>query len=471
MMRVRPLLFAALLALAVAAPQAAHAGWFSSSSSHQPQSHGGIIPFTTFEKEQQILVNTLPCKWISVYGRDGAPGTDSRYDFLCKGGAWGTVSLMLDGRGLRDNTLSRVRLVWREWPQAVHPGGGEGMVAQQFLHYVTNRFVPANQAPSVFQSFFGNDDDVRWQSGQTLTMHYTQEATPNYVIHRLVVQGLAPRLSTDDVANLREPITQTLHPVATSAPKAEAKNQAPTAAPIISPTVPLVAIPAWHMPPISFTTPVSPAAALAMPKPVHPSSTTIQPWLKLTAVSPTSTPTPVTKSISATTPSAPAVAASSTPTTTLVTATIKDIGTAPEPLKKPTAPLPVPENMVPSAQERLNETPTNFEAYNKAQKLTEKFAAQALTKPNDDAKVKASTPAQGIPGKVAPAPVSGTALTALPTPAVNAPKAVPVSSSTAQEDPRFEPRRTLPQLKFIPKAKPLEPDNAVIDFEDEKSQL
>lgn len=48
----------------------------------------GMLPFTTFEAEQRAVTSKLPCKWISMGGGQG----EARYDFLCKGGTWATVS-------------------------------------------------------------------------------------------------------------------------------------------------------------------------------------------------------------------------------------------------------------------------------------------------------------------------------------------------------------------------------------------
>lgn len=556
----------AIFVLCLVSPMLAWASWFSASSA--PAAQGGIIPFTTFQQEQQILVNTLPCKWVSVYGKDGAQGTDTRYDFLCKGGAWGTVSLMLDGRGLKDNTLGRIRLIWREWPQSIHPGGGEGMVAQQFLQHVINRFVPANQAPSVFQAFFGADESVKWRSGKVLTMHFTREDTPSFILRRLEIQGLAPRLSTDAVANLQEPIQQPLKPQSLPQhPTQLEKTFKPLFSVIVTPTqlwaltrVPTPSIVISGTPFISATMPltsstwvvtpsaiVSSAILLAPPSPTTSVSTsslvsastistslaratlTVTPSVVVSPVTtpitpaftfnPTETqaksaqdsqdmledilPTPIsgtgitqltiaptnstayqralqltqglkakilpkkfdsvivtpTVTASVTLSVAPSTSLPAVPTP-LVTATSKDLSTAPEPISPTTPPLPVPVNMVPSAADRLNATPTNFEGYKKAEKLTQPFAEKALTQ--TDAKVLVKPTSQLI---------SGSIFTRIASPTITLPAAITSTLPNTPPDPRYIPQRSLPQLKFIPKAQLLEPDNAVIDFENEGSSL
>ncbi|NBV54757.1 MAG: hypothetical protein EBR79_03490, partial [Proteobacteria bacterium] len=89
------------------------------------QAPSRVIPFTNFAKEQQNILNSLPCKWVSQNGRLGRIESNQRYDFLCKGGIWGTISLFLNQSPSFENGISNLRLHYRAWNPEAHPSAGE----------------------------------------------------------------------------------------------------------------------------------------------------------------------------------------------------------------------------------------------------------------------------------------------------------------------------------------------------------
>ncbi len=424
----------------------------------------GVIPFPTYATEKQSIMDALPCKWISQSGSDADDGLrkadgDSRYDFLCKGGNWATVSLMLDTAPGYSNGLSRVRLFWREWPETVHPGGGEAFVAQQFLKHVADRLVPADLSEQVQSAFFGQRSRS-WWAGKILHIRYTSEDNRTHIVHRLEIDGLGRAVSAPGA----------LLPAASkqvqAAPEIQRKPPAAEATGLVTPGAkPLPKALPQEAVPLPLPAPVDMGD-----DPVNPNGLAIPPSVKM--------------------PEAPVEEPTGT-SPSLVPATPADFSAQPDPdsLKQEAAPPPVSATMVPDSQDVLRgrpEAPTNFDAYNKAEELTRKFEAGAMVKPGEANKVVSST-------VVAPSPVqsqSGLAkdepappVAPIPTPVVNdgrsglevqpAAQTQPTEVDGAQPaaDPRFETDRPLPQLKFVPKARPVDRPDRVIQFEDEKSAL
>lgn len=368
----------------------------------------GVIPFTTFEAERQAVMDTLPCKWISMTGGEG----DARYDFLCKGGTWATVSLMLDKAALSADGIGRVRLIFREWPETVHPGGGEAYVAQQFLQHVVAHFVPANVAKEVTEAFWGRRDRS-FRVGSMVGIRYTYENAGQYAVHRMELVGRGRGLSQPKA----EPVAVE-HVAPQQEPKAAAK-----------PSSVFDALPDFR------TRMTSPSDALQ-----------------------------------------PASAA--------------ELNTSPDPasLLKPVAPDPISSSLVPDSASMVDgreKAPTNFEVYNKADELTRDVQVKAIDNVRASSKVQA--PVANAPD---PTGEKGPTLKALPNPGTMVqesealerpagPEAwpegeglgVPQGTQVDPADPRFRPLRGLPQLKFIPKAVPLQRPDEVIQFEDEASGL
>lgn len=454
----------ALLCVMSAMASVSHAGWLEELNPFQPTeviplAQGGqvdedvphgMLPFTTYEAEQRSITDSLPCKWISMGGGQG----ESRYDFLCKGGTWATVSLMLDKSPMDAGGVGRVRLIFREWPENVNPGGGEAYVAQQFLQHVTSHFVPANLAKEIEAAFWYRRDR-HWAISRTMEIGYTYENQEKFALHRLEIRGRAKAIKLRGAARIQTAVTPTEAGLGRSEQEVGQSHEVKVMAPVVaSPTIPRA-------------------------KPVEEPATDNQ--------QPTTVDNPKA----------------------LQNATSADINPFPEPtsLEKPRAPE-VSTTLIPDAKERINnrtKAPTNFNAYNKAEELTKDFEAAATSEAAKD-KVKA-TQATPVP-MPADAPVAAptlpnhatdtpaTTVQATPTPSLDAETATPLEAPKAAKDwpqgeglgnpttlpvnqvapsvegdIRFTPTRSLPQLKFIPKAIPLERADDVIQFEDEGSGL
>jgi hypothetical protein len=415
------------------------------------------IPFTTYSHEQRAALDTLRCAWRS----DDVRYADGRADFLCVGGTWATVELMFDRSHRVGDGLARVRLLWREWPSD-HPASTESYVAQAYLAYVADHFVPVKLSHEVMQAFW-QPRTREWQMHHDLRITYTDTDSGGYRLHKLVVEGLSDKLTL--------PTTPPQPPLrAYTAPQVEAPRtpshvqQPPQVIPQPPADRPPVALPpARHRPP-SSPLPSQSQAPKAPPPP----------------------------------PNAP------------LPATPADIPAQAQPIEKQRPAPPPPENLVPDARQRGGGTPapTNFSIYNKAEQLTrdtelKAFGKAAPPKALPGTAPKAAPASQepvksgGLilpPGSVAPLPTPPTKgqgpavlpVIPLPVPAVSA-TTTPPSPTVAEGEGLGNPSapaapytpvgngsggaRPLPQLKFIPRAQPLGPADEVIHFEDEKSKL
>lgn len=537
----------------------------------------GVIEFTTFQDEKNAAIASLPCKWVSVHGNDAS----QNYDFLCKGGNWATVSLMLDEADLTGDGVARVRLLFREWPAEVHPGGGEAYVAQQFLKHVAEHFVPASLAPEIMEAFWNTRSRV-WNT-RGLKIGYSIEPQGQYVLRRLEIRGMASSLKAKDTRRENEdvrgfageegglksvgdvdlrtvsatqlggvgrnPVVEEGHwTLAPDAPQVmtTGKNAA-VGAPfgnnrdtVVPTTIKLLgesdgerevtpdgvaAVPAAEQQPAPVAAEASPTGVMA---PVvggikgflkdvgaavdemvsEPSATTPAP------VMPVVQPNPVPASTYIKTPAVteptPAPVVKTTEPAVPQPASAEELNTAPEPeslIKESPPPVQVAPQLtpVPAGVDGRPKAPTNFDAYNKATELTKDVEQKAQTMAKPAAKV---TPA------VAPLPTTGTgdaagpALAPVPMPSLTSDDGamtevpgvglVPVSTvsktiglelvtstvpagngeglgtpSTPPQaaTPIQDPLRPLPQLRFVPRAVPVQRPDEVIQFEDEKSQL
>jgi hypothetical protein len=470
-------LFGIALMACVAMP--VHAGWLDGLMPSQtdvlplgqggvdPDGPRGVIPFTTFEHERQQVMDKLPCKWLSMAGGSGL----DRYDFLCKGGTWATVSLMFDKSPVDANGIGRVRLIFREWPETVHPGGGEAYVAQRYLQHVAGHFISAGVAREIQEAFW-QKRDRQWRVGRSVVIGYTYENKGQFALRRLEIVGKG--------AALEGKASQSAAPVT---PTEAGLGEAIPGSRTVAPTVPAA---------------------------------------------------PTKESVFRPLPSTPATDVSKLPLPTLdgrkplEQATEADVNTAPEPgtQKAPPAPAAISNTLVPSAADKVlgrEKAPTNFEAYNRAEELTRDVEVKAMEDSRKETRIKASgtrpeglpaaqdaaKPAEKAPAEVKPMPPAKPAesVNAVPTPSMDVSEEAPLerpqgpdawpqgeglgnptqpsvieptapgsasqlpSEVTMPGDPRFAPTRNLPQLKFIPKAVPVERVDEVIRFEDEGSGL
>lgn len=484
------------------------------------------IAFTTFQMEEQAVEQVLPCKWISKDGRLGPSYGNVRYDFLCKGGDFATVSLYLDKADTAGNGVAKVRLLYRDWPVNTNPNAGEALVAQQFLQHVAGRFVPAAIAAEVMDGFWGNRGKSWRQGGVKIAFSIDKGAQFN--VRRLEVEGdgtnLSPQVvpmypvATPKDAGLTRvvPLTRDTRVSAHNDDDQVQERTIPGVQPAITtgmpPRVPTdagltkpteaQAIPTHGTEIEILPTTAGPERSMAI-TPVTTPGITPEPAVVLPV--PTGVlPTPGTGADHAGTPlvvpsNAPA-GAKEGEAETLKPATPAELNTAPAPESKnvPVAPPTPAAKLVPTTMDIIQSgsqrAPSNFDAYNRAVELTKDTEQKAQITRVDQAKVTASKPVT----PTAPKPDTAAALKPLPVEPVGDPDsddaqpatpAVPANAAgeglgkpaaAAVEDigqpdnyngPRSTEARPLPQLKFVPKAEPLQNPAGVIQFEDEKSKL
>ena len=127
------------------------------------------ITYTSYSQTMQRVQRELPCKWMSTHPVRNA--NKGYYDFLCKGGNWGTVTLMLDKRNADE--LDSVKLIWRNWDPAVHPAGGEAETAAMFVNMMLHHLVPQKISADVNQAFWGAREK-RWRT-KLVDIRYTHK--------------------------------------------------------------------------------------------------------------------------------------------------------------------------------------------------------------------------------------------------------------------------------------------------------
>lgn len=421
-----------------------------------PRAVTQAMPFTTYQQEINAAMQALSCKWISMDGRVGPSYGGGRYDFLCKGGDWATVSLYIDkGNG---GGVGKVRLLFREWKDQMNPNAGEAFVAQKYLQHAVYRFVPAARAGEVMESFWRSDART-WEEGG-VRIKYTLEQEPQYAVHRLEIAGdgktLAPvvvpvpvkAVVTPTDAGLAKPVPV----LPATLPNVSVPASAVVVAPINRPTAVIApitsSVPAPIMP--VFPAPAEPDAAAVLPVPGQAVAKPVSGGLVVPASAPAG---PV---------EAPVV-----PSPTLPKASPAELNTAPAPESKvkPTPPPPTPANLVPNKDEVLmgrERAPSNFDAYNRAVELTKDVEKKAMISGGKAAPVAPKKAAAPTGAVVVPAPAPG----------VDENSATPAAALDGKAEGQSRTLRPLPQLQFVPKAEPLkEPGDEVIRFEDEGSRL
>jgi hypothetical protein len=182
----------------------------------------GIFSFIPYTRAALAATGMLDCRWMSTAPHGRARYADAQgYDFLCKGGTWGTVTLMYD-KGRREDSLHRVRLIWREWDPAHHPAGGEANIANIYLGFVVDHFIPQKYAAAVRQAFWSQRSQ-RW-SGRLVNAWYEWERRETYALHRLEITGTGEDILPQVQASLRglRPWQPVVRPPAVPAPPAPA---------------------------------------------------------------------------------------------------------------------------------------------------------------------------------------------------------------------------------------------------------
>lgn len=454
-----------------------------------------VIPFTTYQLEQQAIVDALPCKWISMDGRLGPSYGNTGYDFLCKGGQWATVSLYLDRANGFDHGVGGVRLYYREWRDDVHPSAGEAFEAQKFLEYAVNRFVPASAGAQVLEAFWGGNK--RSWGGKDVRVTYELEEGDSYDVHKLEIVGQGNALVNVDGLILREQRTAIPTP-------ASAKSITSRPVPIIpvnqGPVTPSDAglLKVTQPAPFSDEDPARPTMVVpledpsvvpvvanpaALPKPVDTA-------VPLTRVGDRLILPPGLQGTAGQVPKKPEEKAGQQPQEALPKASAAELNTAPAPesLAKPVPLPPVSSSLVPDPNaliEGRSRAPSNFEAYNKASELTKSVEKRAMTS-STPVKPIVTPAGQAQQMLTVPAAVAVSPVAPIETPRVNMPVSGNVSGTVKAPAPSGEGLgmsmggaapaakedvRPLPQLQFVPKAEPLKGGDDVLQFEDEKSGL
>jgi len=373
-----------------------------------------LLAQSPFDAETRNLMASLPCTWAAMGGRTGPSYGAERFDFVCKGGTWGTVTLLLDASDTEPPFLTRLRLGYRNTAKTHPVMAQDAATAEHFLQSILNRYVPSTDAARARKNFWEADNSRSRTNGITTRTWAERNATGTH--QWLEIQfperfKAAPRPE-------RPPITVGSG-LLTPTPQGATVGQ------------PMVQVPLLPKP--TNTRGAAPKTLLdKLGNLVGISATEIRP-----------APYPV-----------------------LIDPAQLNTEPAPESLVSATPPPVVSSTLVPDAAILSGgraPAPTNFNQYNKAEDLTR------------DIEQKAAQTTTGLMQKASPTvPVtSGPRLQAVPTPQVNTglQNPAPQTQAPAQPDPRYTPNRALPQLKFIPKAEPLNTAPDVIRFEDEGSGL
>jgi hypothetical protein len=418
---------------------------------------------TPFQAETRLITQNLPCKWVSMGGRTGPSYGSGYFDFSCKGGTWGTITLLMNAQGFRENTLGSIRLGYRDWDPAVNPTAGEAVMAEQFLQYVLNRYVPANIAPQAREGFWQGAGS--WKSGGT-RVRSTYEEGNGFVQRWLAIERPQTQATALQYGTMP----------AVPRPWREAPDGQPT--PPLAASTGLLKPMEASAPPSNLTpqfTPVSPQAPVQLPSPALMPQEGIrrEAPLQVPTNAPAgpargSAPQSFLESAAATIRGLTGLPSGSSPSAPLPPAadlTRLQTAPAPESQATPAPPPPVSASFVPAIETVINNrptAPTNFSAYNEAEQLTKDLEARAL------AEARSLSPTTTA---ITSATLQVDPLSALAQPTAQPADPVATPPAAAQPDPRFAPTRGLPQLKFIPKAEPLDTSREVIRFEDEGQGL
>ncbi len=426
-----------------------------------------MLPYTTYAQEELAITRSLPCKWISKDGRLGPSYGSGRYDFLCKGGQFATLTLYLDKAGSASQGVGSVRLIYRDWPPNTHPNAAEAQVAQQFLEHVAGRFVPQGLAADVVGAFWTTTPRSWRQPGLNIAYDYVKpKGSQGFALRKLtVVPTTAPQPARPAQPAAVTPAQALTKPLPQFQPQPQtqviiygADGKPVTTRPVITPTD------AGLRQQLPQAQPVAPTLLQTLPQPGN-----------LPPLAPLPTPALVVP------PTAPA----GVPQSTLQPATAAELNTAPEPASKaiPAAPPPPASSFVPTVEDLIEggrRAPSNFDVYNRASELTKDVETKAQTTSVEAARVTASKPVSPtaapslqplpVPSPQASAPGALVTDDANRAPSTLQPAALPSSLPANYQGPR-QPQRPLPQLQFVPKAEPLPNPTEVIQFEDESSAL
>jgi len=410
---------------------------------------------TPFQAETRLLTQTLPCKWVSMGGRTGPSYGNGRFDFSCKGGTWGTVVVLLDDTaGFSGSSLGQVRFGYRDWDPAINPTAGEASVAEQYLQYVLNRFVPATAAAKLRDDFW-QGQPRQLKVGET-QISIKIEPNAGFTQRWLIVQRPQTNAGGDNNPVLpavstawRQPTDGGLfQPAATTQPNRPGLPQSPVNLPLPTPTL---------QQGVRREAPLQiPANAPASPRPAPETKRGTAPQTFLESAA--STLRNLVGWPANTSPSAPLPSPANLNR-------LNDLPPAQESRYRPAPPPPVSSSLVPAVETLLNNrplAPSNFADYNQAEQLTQDLEARALAAQRSLSSTLLSPTVAVSTTNLQVAPIQ-------PPSAQVSPTMSPAPSKV--DDPRFTPSRDLPQLKFIPKAAPIDTRNDVIRFEDEGSKL
>ena len=186
------------------------------------------LTYTNFAHTSQQITEGLPCKWVSTQNRWS---DRQKYDLLCTGGDWGTVTVMVDKASKHADQVGRIRLLWRNWDPKVHPAWGESQTAAIFLNFILNNFVPKRFVHEIQHAFWQQSREV-WR-GRYASMYYNYEQKNGYGLHKLEITGRGtvpeqlPQGLNDSYRQMPKPVAPKGKEIREKAMQVERKYAAP----------------------------------------------------------------------------------------------------------------------------------------------------------------------------------------------------------------------------------------------------
>lgn len=138
------------------------------------------VHFMGFEEEAKRIAESAPCEWIH-----GAadPQSVTQFDFGCHGGKWGTVSLYLDRKEEADDSVSRIRLLWKEKEPEYALQDNERSIAEEFVLFIARAYAPDYD---LLRSVFMGTQQRKFSTTR-LDFDYTYTQSEVYGLHRLEI--------------------------------------------------------------------------------------------------------------------------------------------------------------------------------------------------------------------------------------------------------------------------------------------
>lgn len=104
-----------------------------------------------------------------------------KHEFVCQGGALDNVMLFITADPADGETITSIRLLWKQWREPEYPLHSDKREATRFLAWLVHRYLPSNMGPKMVDTFFGETDRklysphfymvYDWQPGPVLNVH------------------------------------------------------------------------------------------------------------------------------------------------------------------------------------------------------------------------------------------------------------------------------------------------------------